>query len=184
MKNKIVLLLCCTLLAACASTTPPIVPKAPEPVPIIAVLRPPSTPGELEGLLAYFQSVREMSPAELAKELVSLNQQAKCAQVALQKALVLALHHNSADLARAQVQLDSVLKSSEPDAQALKPFAQFLLTSNAELRRLSEQADKLVQQNKDAQRRIDQLNETLEALKAIERGLPARPNGSVTGPAK
>ena len=77
-----------------------------------------------------------------------------------------------------------MLKSSEPDAQVLKPFAQFLLASNAELRRLNEQADKLVQQNKDAQRRIDQLNETLEALKAIERSLPARPNGSVPGPAK
>lgn len=188
MKNKIAVLFCCALLTACAASAPPPLPPMPEPVaepvPIIAVLRPSSAPSELDGLLAYSQSVRELSPAELAKELANLHQQPKCAQVSLQKALVLALLHNSADLARAQVQIDGVLKSTEPDALALKPFAQFLLAGNAELRRLNEQADKLAQQNKDAQRRIDQLNETLEALKAIERSLPARPNGSMTGPAK
>lgn len=180
MKILFLTCLCALLLAACATKpeTVPEPPKAPEPIPIITLVHMPAAPSETDALLAYYLSLRELPQAELAKELANLNAQTKCAQQALQKAMVLALNHNSADLARAQVQIDGVLKSTEPDAIALKPFAQFLLASNTELRRSYEQMDKLSQQSRDAQRRIDQLNETLEALKAIERSLPSRPSGT------
>ena len=191
MKTILLPCLCVALLAACATEPqavpqPPKPPEPPEPVPIITLVQMPAAPSETDALLTYYLSLRELSQAELAKELANLNGQTKCAQQALQKAMVLALNHNSADLARAQVQIDGVLKSAEPDAIALKPFAQFLLASNTELRRSYEQMDKLAQQGREAQRRIDQLNETLEALKAIERTLPSRPNGapSAQAPAK
>ncbi len=171
---------CIVLLSACAAQAPqpPQLPKQPEPIPVVTLVKLQPVPSEADSLLAYHQSLREMPQSELMKELASLNTQAKSAQQALQKAMVLALCRNSADLARAQVQIDGVLKSTEPDAVALKPFAQFLLANNAELRRSYEQVDKLGQQSREAQRRIEQLNETLEALKAIERTLPPRPVGA------
>ena len=45
----------------------------------------------------------------------------------------------------------------------------------AEQRRLQDSVDKLTQQLRDSQRRGDQLSEKLEALKAIEQTLPAKP---------
>lgn len=120
-----------------------------------------------------------MSQVELATELGSLHLQPASARASLQKAMLLALLHGSGELARAQAQLDSVLNSAEPEAQPLKPLARLLAANYAELRRLAEHADKLGQQGRDNQRRIDQLNAMLEGLKAIERTLPAR-NGAVS----
>ena len=60
-----------------------------------------------------------------------------------------------------------------------------MLSSNcAETRRLAEHADKLGAQQRDNQRRIDQLNEMLEGLKTIERTLPARPAPGAQGATK
>ena len=61
------------------------------------------------------------------------------------------------------------------DAQLLAPLVQLLSSQYAELRRQDESIDKLNGQLRDAQRRIEQLNEKLEALKNIERSLSVRP---------
>lgn len=177
MKTKILLTLCCALLAACATapapgpTPDPLEKPVPETVFRLA-------PGGIETLLAYHQWLRELAPAELAKELVALNAQPANAQFALKKSMLLSLSHNGDDLARAQTLIDGVLKSTEPDALVAKPLAQMLAANYAEMRRLSDLADRLSQQIKESQRRTEQLNQTLEALKAIERTLPARPNGA------
>jgi hypothetical protein len=183
MKTKTLLCLFCGLLAAC--TTGPSLKPAPDPVqeptPLIALVPAPSASSglrEIDALLAYHQWLRELTPAELAKELAALHAQPKSAQVSLKKSMLLTLSHNDVDLARAQTLVEGVVKSTEPDALVVKPLAQILATNYAEMRRLSDQADRLNQQTKESQRRIEQLNETLEALKAIERTLPARPNGA------
>lgn len=92
--------------------------------------------------------------------------------------LGLALLHtrNPGDAARAQGLLEAVGKASGDEAAAWAPWARMLAGRAAEQRRLEEQSDRLAQQLRDSQRRIDQLSEKLEALKAIERSLgPKRP---------
>ena len=52
------------------------------------------------------------------------------------------------------------------------------------MRRLADHAEKLNAQLKDGQRKNEQLNDMLEALKAIERGLPVRPSSGQSGGVK
>lgn len=194
MNPKNMMYLACSLLCACAACPPclqePVAaesavsaivpakagstPEASQP----AALR----PSVIDDLLTYHQALRELALADLLKELANLNGQPKHPRMALQKSMVLSLTRNSTDLARALVLADHVAKSAEPDALPLKPLAQLLLAQFLELRRLSEQSDKSAQQVKDGQRRIEQLNDTLEALKAIERTLPARPAPTLAPP--
>jgi chromosome segregation ATPase len=79
------------------------------------------------------------------------------------------------DLQRAQGQLDQVEASSKPDAERLKPLAGLLSAMLADRRRQDDNADRLTQQLHDEQRRAEQLNDKLEALKNIERTLQTRP---------
>lgn len=186
MKTKILLILCCTLLAACAATPSPSPKPAPEPaekpIPLIALRLAPDAPDQIDALLAYHQWLRELTLAELAKEQAALHAQQRTAQFALKKSMLLALNHNNDDLARAQALIDGVVKSPEPDALSVKPLARMLAAHYADLRRLDDQVDRVNQQARDSQRRTEQLNEKLEALKAIERTLPARPSGAAAVP--
>lgn len=172
----------CLLLAACATQPPP----APAPAPptrcapvALPPAPPPPPPSEIDELLLYHRSLRQLSPTDLVKELANLNLKPTTPRLALQKAMVLALMHSSGNLAQAQAYLDGVLHSSAPEAGPLKPLAQLLAANDAELQHLTEQLDKASQQARDSQRRIDQLNGMLEGLKAIERTLPIRPNAVV-----
>ncbi len=71
--------------------------------------------------------------------------------------------------------LEPLATATGKDAQLLAPLAQLLSSQYAELRRQEESIDKLNGQLRDAQRRNEQLNEKLEALKNIERSLSVRP---------
>lgn len=179
MKTQFFLTLFCGLLAACSTAPAPVPVEEPvaviisQPVPSVS-----STPPEIGALLAYHQWMRTLTPTELVRALADLQTQPKNAQFALKKSMLLTLRHNDDDLARAQTLTDGVIKSTEPDALIVKPLARIFATNYAEMRRLSDQADKLNQQAKESQRRAEQLQQTLEALKAIERTLPAPPNGA------
>ena len=164
------------LLGACATPAPPAPPPA-APVacqPVVAPAPPPAS--DIEDLLAYHQSVRQLSPVDLALEIARLNLRPASPRLALQKAMALALTHNNDDLARARAQLAGVLISTESAAEPLKPLARLLAAHDAELQRLDQQAEKSVQQARESQRRIDQLKGMLESLKTIERTLPTRPS--------
>ena len=165
-------------LAAC-STTPPAPPPPPPPEPVACVPEPavavPESPDPLDVLLAYHQNLKALSPAELSRELNNLNTQPKTPISSMRKAMVLSISRNANDLSLAQIHLDTVLSSTEDEAEALKPLARVLGTQWTEQRRLADALDKLNTQARDNQRKTDQLNEKLEALKAIERTLPASP---------
>lgn len=163
-------------LAAC-STTPPAPPPPPEPVACIPAptVTLPESPDPLDVLLAYHQNLKALSPAELSRELNNLNTQPKTPVVSMRKAMVLSVSRNANDLSLAQIHLDTVLSSTDEEAEALKPLARVLGTQWTEQRRLADALDKLNAQARDNQRKTDQLNEKLEALKAIERTLPASP---------
>jgi paraquat-inducible protein B len=152
--------------------------------PAVATVPAPPVPSEINELLAYQQSLRQLFLADLMKELDSLNLKPMTPRVALQKAMVLALTRGNGDLLRAQAYLDDVLNSSKPEALRLKPLARLLAANDAELQRLAEQLEKSTQQTRESQRRIDQLNGMLEGLKAIERTLPTRPNAVIPPTAK
>jgi len=181
MKAKLILilyLLACVTLSACTLNTPipedPPPPPAPPPV-IEVITTPPPPPDEIGPLLSYHQSLRRMPQGELLKELSGLGLQKRSPRVAIQMGMALMLTRGGGDLARAQSLLDSVATSAELDAAPFRPLAQLLSSNCAETRRLYDHADKLAAQQKDNQRRIDQLNEMLEGLKTIERTLPGRP---------
>lgn len=176
---RLLTLLLCLSLTACALNSPMPPPPVPEPVPAPVAEPEPAPlppPDEVGPLLSYHQSLRRMSQGELLKELSGLSLQQRSPRVAVQMGMVLMLTRGNGDLARAQSLLDSVATSANTEAGPFRLLAQLLSSNCAETRRLAEHADKLALQQKDNQRRIDQLNDMVEGLKAIERTLPARPS--------
>ncbi len=126
-------------------------------------------------MLAYADRVRAMSAAELGQEVTRLNPAVIPAEQ-LQLALVLSQQRQTQELIRAQELLTRLLANSDADAQAqaLHPLARLLAARYGEQRRLEDQLDKQNQQTREVQRKLDQTNERLEALKAIERSLTSR----------
>jgi hypothetical protein len=178
MKIEHSIVYCALLLSACHTTPPPSA--------VIAAAELPAAPrvetcncgvvsSDVDELLSYQHNVRQMPPSEQAKALANLNRQPVSARVQMQKAMLYASMGGSGDLVRAQGQLDQLLTSIKPDAERLKPLAMLLNATYADRRRQDENAERLTQQLRDEQRRTDQLNDKLEALKDIERTLQARP---------
>jgi len=175
--------LCCLVLLACKS--PPGAQEAQPPAKALMPAAAPTAGNETEDLLAYYQRARLLPPTDLPRMLADLSAQARNPHREVQRAILLGFLRGNGDLARAQAVLDGVIRSSEAEAERIKPLAYFLSTNYAEWRRLDEALDKQGQQLKDSQRRADQLSQKLEDLKTIERQLPTRPrNGApANGPA-
>ena len=125
-------------------------------------------------VLAYADRVRAMSGTELNQEVTRLGN-AYVPANQLQLALVLAQLRQTPELIRAQELLTRLLANPDAEAQALHPLARLLASRYGEQRRLEDLIEKQNQQTRDVQRRLDQTNERLEALKAIERSLTSRP---------
>ena len=144
-------------------------------------------------LLAFHERVREMQPADLAREQLRLDaaRQApeggdanEAAAATLELALLLAQTRVNGDLGRALALTEPLARGAAP--ARWQPMARLLAARLADQRRAEEQTEKQAQQLRDQQRRIDQLNSQLEALKAIERSLntrPAAPPGAGSTPA-
>ncbi|HEY8358080.1 MAG TPA: hypothetical protein VIL30_11520 [Ramlibacter sp.] len=179
-------------LAGCATTAPPPAPAAPAapvpaqpepapapppapqavaPAPPPVQPRPPAHPADL--VLAYADRVRGMPAPELAQEIQRLGDSGYAPVRALQLAVALGQSRYNGNLARAQSLLQRV--QQDPEAQPLHALARLLAAQFTEQRRLEEQAERQAQQVRDNQRRIEQLNDRLEAVRAIERSLPSRP---------
>lgn len=136
--------------------------------------------------LVYADRIRSFAPAELAAEFTRLGD-ARSPGDQMQLSLALAQLRQSPELIRAQDLLIRVLANISPEAVAFHPLARLLANRFAEQRRFEDLLDKQVQQTRDAQRRLDQTTERLEALKAIERSLGARaptasPSAKATSP--
>lgn len=144
MKRLLEITLVLLLLAAC-QTPPP----APAPLPPAPVCPEPPPAPEVQALQGVLTTGEELRRA-------------------------LSLGRGAAELAQTAAQVDAVATSADPQVEPLKQLAVQLSLRLAEQRRLQESVDKLTQQLRDSQRRTDQLNEKLEALKAIEQTLPAK----------
>lgn len=125
-------------------------------------------------VLAYADRVRTMSAAELNQEVARMGNPYVPANQ-LQLAIVLGQLRQTPDLVRAQDLLTRLLANPDAEALLLHPLARLLAGRYGEQRRLEDLLEKQNQQTRDVQRRLDQTNERLEALKAIERSLTSRP---------
>lgn len=166
-------------------------PEAPKAAPCPQLCQPvspvapaaPLTTSPINSLLAYADRARRMPPAELSQEVMRLGDAASPTEQ-LQLALVLSQFHQLPELMRAQELLARVLANTGAEAQSLQPLAGLLAARYGEQRRVEDQLEKQTQQTRDVQRRLDQTNERLEALKAIERSLTNRlsPSGNAPAP--
>ena len=145
-------------------------PPATQPASIFTLI----TQGPVAAMLQYSEKVRGMSGNELSAELQRIGDPADSPTTQMQVALVLAQTRVPADLARALGLLQRVSTSNASDAKPLQPLARTLAARYNEQRRVEDDRDRQVAQLRDAQRRIDQLNDRIEALRAIERSF-ARP---------
>jgi len=185
------------LLAACATspspqpspqTAPAPAIVQPLPAPVVPVEAEPSAPatqpainfiaatsGPVAAALAYADKVRGFNPNDLGSEINRLGEPGEVPLAQMQLALALAQTRQSADLVRAQGLMQRIASATSPEAQQLAPLARTLGTRYGEQRRVEEEREKQAQQLRDSQRRIDQLSDRLEALRAIERSF-SRPS--------
>jgi hypothetical protein len=182
-------------LSACipVQPEPPPAPAVPAsaPPPAVIVLPPPAQqPTQADQaarrFLSYHDQLRQMSPNDLANEITRLNgvvtsnPAAAPAESVLELALALSMQHNGGDVARSLSLLEQLARTNTPELQPLQPLIRLMLGRVAEQRRLEDLLNREIAQRREQQRNLQQLNEKLEALKAIERSMTTRPPG-VTG---
>jgi hypothetical protein len=136
----------------------------------------PDTPLNATALmLAFADRMRSLNSGELGAEISRMGEPGDSAPAQMQLAIALSATRVPADLARALGLLQRVIASQANDAAPIQPLARMLASRYLEQRRVEDDRDRQVQQLREAQRRIDQLNDRLEALRAIERSV-TRPN--------
>lgn len=155
-----------------APPAPPEPPAAPAPAPPAVAS---SAADTAATALSYADRIRGLPAQELAQEISRIGDPGESAVRQLQLAFALAQTRQPANTIRAQALLQRVLAQNQPEGQALHPLARLLAAQLAEQRRGDEQIERQGQQLRDSQRRIDQLNERLEAVRAIERSLRPAP---------
>jgi hypothetical protein len=164
--------------AAVVVAAPPPAPPVAAPPATDALPSAPGPASRTDALLAYADRLRGMQPAELAQEIGQIGDPPDSPAGLVRLAMALGLTRTPANGGRAQALLQRVLAQNSPEAQALHPLARLLLSPYAEARRMDEQLERQNQQLREAQRRIDLLNDRLEAVRAIERSVPSRPRAS------
>ncbi len=182
-------------LGACAPMPPP-PPPAPLPPPaeaVVPVCRVPALPAPaclpapvpppdpvdqaMRHVVAYQERLRTLPQQEITRELARIGDPSGNPAATLELALLIGQTRNPADTVRALNLLDGVLRSTSPEVTPWQPIARVLAVRYAEQRRVEELLEKQKNELRDSQRRIEQLNSQLEALKAIERSLTNRPAG-------
>jgi hypothetical protein len=168
------------LLMACAqpllptpAAAPAAAPVPPPPPPVVVVMQAePPAPDDVAArqLLAFHERLRTMSGAEQAQTLARMSPAGAPADT-LQVVLLLAQTRQPGDLARALALLEPLVRDTSP----WSGLARLLQGRLAEQRRLEELNERQAQQLREQQRRLDQLSQQLNALRAIERSLGARP---------
>ena len=177
------------VLAACASPKPQVVPDAVRPTPPVHVppappppvvepppVLPPPDPTAQAGrdLLRWQDQLRQTAPDVLPAVAARIAAEPATPASAVHLALVWLHTRNPGDAAKALAQLEALQTATDPAAQPWIEWVRLLAARAAEQKRLEEQINRQTQQLRDSQRRLDQLTDQLEALKAIERSLSPR----------
>ena len=194
------------LTSACGTTPPPSSPAsvttvittpaqapAPQILVVTPVQAPAVTPAEslntqasplpdvVTALLTYSERVRQLNPSDLAAEVAVQGDPGNAPLRQMQLALALMHSPQAVDTARALGLLQRVVGNPSPEATPLKPLARLLGYQLMEQRRLEDGLERQSQQLRDNQRRIEQLTDRLEAMRAIERSLTTRPSAAPNG---
>jgi hypothetical protein len=125
--------------------------------------------------IGYHDRVRSMSPAELQQEVQRIGDPAQSFKATMELSVVLGLTRNPSDVQRAIGLLDNLLRSPAPEAADWLPWARLLRSRYGEQRRVEDQLEKQTQALRESQRKLEQVNQQLEAVKAIERSLTPKP---------
>ncbi|MEO5689811.1 MAG: hypothetical protein ABIR54_20835 [Burkholderiaceae bacterium] len=167
----------------------PVPPPPPQPIVVAPVVRcdPPREAQDLAArhLLATEDRYSALNTADLTAEAGRTLDGATIEQQ-MDQALALSMTHGTGDLVRAQGLLDQVLHNNAPQADPWRSLARLLAYRLGEQKRAEDAADRNAQQLRDAQRdnqrRLDDVNAKLEALKAIERSLNTRQAPAASSP--
>jgi hypothetical protein len=174
--------------AGCA-TPPPPPPPPPPPVVAAPVVKcdPARDAQDLAArhLLASEDRYSALNTADLTAEATRSVEGATIEQQ-MDQALALSMTHAPGDLGRAQALLDQVLHNNSPQADPWRSLARLLAYRLGEQRRAEDALERTAQQMRDAQRenqrKLDEVNAKLEALKAIERSLNTRQSPPASSP--
>ncbi len=161
-----------------APVPPAVTASAPAPAPSPA----PTATGQPEvdaepgavPLLRYAERVRALTPPELALEVSALGDPGLNPSKQLQLAIALMQLNQPVETARALGLAQRVAANAAPEAAPYRPLARLMVGRLMEQRKLEEAVERQNQQLRDQQRRIEQLTERLEAMRAIERSLNNR----------
>lgn len=165
-----------------AAPLPPVL--SPAPTPAHESLET-ATPSDLASrrALAQHEVLRAMPPNELAQEIARLSALPPAPDTSIDLAMALLLTRNGGEQNRAISLVEPLARGATAEAEPWQPIARLLLARLLELRRLEDLLDRRNQELRDSQRDVKQLNEKLEALKAIERSLAPRPTAAVSAAA-
>ena len=125
-------------------------------------------------MLAYADRMRALPGTELTQEITRLGVPTTPADQ-LRLSIALSQTRQLYDLVRAQELLQRVLTHTGDEARPLHTLARFLAARFAEQRRVEDLLDRQNQQLRDLQKRLEQTQDKLDALKEIERSLSSRP---------
>ena len=175
-------------LAGCVTPKPP----PPPPPPVVVAPPPVKCDPPLEArdlaarhLLATEDRLSALNTADLAAE-ASRPLEGASVEQQVDQALAMSMTHNPGDLARAQGVLDQVLHNNTPQADPWRSLARLLAYRLGEQKRAEDAVERGAQQLRDAQRdnqrKLDDANAKLEALKAIERSLNTRQAPAASSP--
>ena len=175
-------------LAGCAT---PKAPPPPPPPPVV-VAPPVKCDPPLEArdfaarhLLATEDRFSALNTADLTAEAARSIEGATIEQQ-MDQALALSMTHSPGDLGRAQALLDQVLHNNTPQADPWRSLARLLAYRLGEQKRAEDAVERGAQQlreaQRDNQRKLDDVNAKLEALKAIERNLNTRQAPAASAP--
>ena len=167
----------------------PAAPPPPPPVVVAPVVRcdPPREAQDLAArhLLATEDRYSALNTADLTAEAARPLEGASIEQQ-MDQALALSMTHGPGDLGRAQGLLEQVLHNNTPQADPWRSLARLLAYRLGEQKRAEDAAERNLQQWRDAQRdnqrKLDDVNAKLEALKAIERSLNTRQSPAASSP--
>jgi hypothetical protein len=176
-------------LAGCAAPKP--VPPPPPPPPAIVTPVVKCEPARdaqdmaARHLLATTDRYSALNTADLTAE-ASRPLEGASIEQRMDQALAMSMTHNPGDLARAQGVIDQVLHDNSPQADPWRSLARLLAYRMGEQKRAEEASERSAQQLRDAQRdnqrKLDDVNAKLEALKAIERSLNTRQTPAASAP--
>jgi hypothetical protein len=164
---------------------PAVAPVPAAPVVANQLIAPHTT--DLPALLDHAERLRSLTAPELLAHILALGDPGHQPVRQMQLALALTYTHQPPDTARALGLLQRVINHTAPESAPFKSLARILASRLMDQRRLEDAVDRQAQQLRDSTRRIEQLNERLEAMRAIERSLMPRPaapgpNGNRSGP--